>query len=231
MTSSLTSDTDQVRAHAPARAAARRPGLLLRVAGAGAAAADMILAAVGERAVGWHLNRVRARASADPRWAQIERRRRDPGQPNRVTAPEGLGEDSWQVQQGIAQALTPDPLWLSGAYRLTRGPLSSVVGRAKHRRQRRRMGWDARALWALDTHLAGTLSQQLAHFADTAHGWPSGPEFPEFTDWQDALYTQAAALAAYARRDELSEEDEASAVRAGQGAMRWVADHLPSLWD
>jgi len=64
----------------------------------------------------------------------------------------------------------------------------------------------------------------LDHLAEHTHGWPQGPDFPEFTDWQDTLRNQAAALLAY-------EADDEPTIVPAQNALHWVADNLPALWD
>lgn len=62
------------------------------------------------------------------------------------------------------------------------------------------------------------------HLAEHIHGWPQGPDFPGFTDWQDALRAQAAALRAY-------EADDERTIAPAQNSLHWVAKNLPALWD
>lgn len=85
-------------------------------------------------------------------------------------------------------------------------------------------GWAPRDTWSLDGHLCRVLGAMLDHLAEHTHGWPQGPDFPEFTDWQDALRARAAALLAY-------EADDLPTIAPAQAALRWVADNLPALWD
>lgn len=85
-------------------------------------------------------------------------------------------------------------------------------------------GWAPRDTWSLDSHLCRTLGAMLDHLAEHTHGWPQGPDFPEFTDWQDALRAQAAALRAY-------EADDERTIAPAQNSLHWVAENLPALWD
>jgi hypothetical protein len=89
---------------------------------------------------------------------------------------------------------------------------------------RARRGWAPRDTWSLDGYLCRTLGAMLDHLAEHTHGWPQGPDFPEFADWQKALRTQAAALLAY-------EADDEPTIAPAQNAIHWVADNLPALWD
>lgn len=88
--------------------------------------------------------------------------------------------------------------------------------------QRMTRGWDDRAVWDVDRHLAEHVADLLEALALTTSGWPNTEEFPEPTDWICALRVNAAKL----RRSKDHGDDE-----AGQEAMRWVADHLPHLGD
>lgn len=95
--------------------------------------------------------------------------------------------------------------------------VDTAIARARH-------GWAPRDTWSLDGHLCRTLGAMLNHLAEHTHGWPQGPDFPEFTDWQSALRTQAAALRTY-------EADDEPTIVPAQDALRWVAENLPALWD
>ena len=89
---------------------------------------------------------------------------------------------------------------------------------------RARRGWAPRDTWSLDGYLCRILGAMLDHLAEHTHGWPQGPDFVEFTDWQDALRSRADALLAY-------EADDEDTIAPAQDALRWVADNLPALWD
>lgn len=88
---------------------------------------------------------------------------------------------------------------------------------------RMRRGWAPRDTWSLDGHLCRTLGAMLAHLAEHTHSWPPGRDYPEFTDWQDALRARAGALLAY-------DADDEHTVAPAQEALHWVADNLPDLW-
>lgn len=120
------------------------------------------------------------------------------------------------------------------AHCLVSRPVWSGLMQVRFAYQRVVRGWDDRSLWSLDTHLARTLAEQLDALAEEAHGWPQGDEFPTFEDWQKALRENAARLHAYQAClfDPTGDEyDIADVMSEGQAALRWVADHLPSLWD
>jgi hypothetical protein len=92
--------------------------------------------------------------------------------------------------------------------------------------QRVHRGWDDRALWSLDTWLAGTLGAQLIAMADLAHGWPGMADWT-FETWTAALRQHGGVLSDYGHN---CDADDA-AIDSAQESMRWVADHLPNLWD
>jgi len=87
-------------------------------------------------------------------------------------------------------------------------------------------GWDDRAIWSLDTWLARTLGAQLQEMARIAHGWPAGPDWT-FDTWTTALRVHGGVLADYGHNCDADND----AIEAAQDSMRWVADHLPNLWD
>ena len=64
----------------------------------------------------------------------------------------------------------------------------------KYSYQRIARGWADLDTWDLDASLAEYLHGTLHHLADTTHGWPQGPDFPEFEDWQKALHQTAETL-------------------------------------
>lgn len=185
------------------------------------------------------------RAMQDPTYAAIEARRVIPGTDNKILASDVLGWGDWETQLDIRQKVSRNPFWTRPARALTRHPLGRVWGTVTHAYQRLIRGWDDSATWNLDSHLCRTLGDQLAHLAESGTGWPSGEEFPEAVDWENALRANGAALLAYANRDypgvPVNPDDEAEfeAWKANQeksaedakAALRWVADHLGSLWD
>lgn len=91
--------------------------------------------------------------------------------------------------------------------------LTSALCRVRH-------GWAPRDTWSLDGHLCRTLGAMLGHLAEHTHSWPQGTYFPEFTDWQEALRPQAAALLAY-------DADHEDTVPPAQEALHWVANKPP----
>jgi hypothetical protein len=99
--------------------------------------------------------------------------------------------------------------------------------------QRVHRGWDDRALWSLDTWLAGTLGAQLVAMADVAHGWPipSGEFEWTFESWTEALRVHGEGLLTYAEHDDTLPPRSFDPTEVAQADLHWVADHLPNLWD
>lgn len=94
-----------------------------------------------------------------------------------------------------------------------------------------RHGWAPRDTWNLDKHLCKVLGEMLAHLADNLHGWPESAGFETPEDWEKALREQSAKLLAW---DWDADDDGTQGVKSLEGAqdaLRWVADHLPDLWD
>jgi hypothetical protein len=112
-------------------------------------------------------------------------------------------------------------MWL----RLKRVPHDSYWG-VRFAWQRVFRGWDDRALWSLDTWLARTLGAQLQEMARIAHSWPGMGDWT-FETWTAALRQHGGVLTDYGHN---CDADDA-AIDAAQESMRWVADHLPNLWD
>ncbi|HET7385584.1 MAG TPA: hypothetical protein VFJ19_02860 [Nocardioidaceae bacterium] len=129
----------------------------------------------------------------------------------------------WERQREIEDRVPPPSAvtkLLMARERLELGPVVLAVETAIARTRR---GWAPRDVWSLDHHLCAMTGAMLAHLAEETHGWPEGPEFPEFQDWH-ALRTHAAALLAY-------DTDDESAKANASEAFRWVADNLTALWD
>lgn len=109
--------------------------------------------------------------------------------------------------------------------RLKRAPHDSYWG-VRFAWQRMFRGWDDRSLWSLDTWLGRTVGAQLLAMADIAHGWPGGPDWT-FETWTAALRQHGRVLTDYGH----NWDADNNAIEAAQESMRWVADHLPNLWD
>jgi hypothetical protein len=99
----------------------------------------------------------------------------------------------------------------------------------KWARQRVVRGWDDRAMWSLDDHLAKTLGEQLVWMSKILHGHPC--DYPD-KEWTADLLKHGEALLNYQRLHyESYGDDWDAAYRPAQDALRWVADNLASLWD
>lgn len=194
---------------------------------------DDALERVARRPLDWLHEDTEARAMEDAQFADIESRRHDSDFGILMLSEEAnLGHAEWQYQDMVRNQVRLNPWWERPCRKLTNEPFGTVVRALQFAGQRVMRGWDDRALWSLDTHLTLTLGQQLLRMADIAHGWPCTDEFPEFTDWTNALRTNGDALIAYAQRErfgDIAEEQRVS--NEAVAALRWVGDHLGYLWD
>lgn len=183
-------------------------------------------ASAGRKLIGAHAEARRVRASRHPEWAAIEARR-DTSPPGHSTfLSEDLTWDDWARQDQIADALTPEPRWLTLAHRLAHLEARRVLADAAAFVQRARRGWADDDVWDLGPTLCQRAGAQLVHLSVHAHGWPSNEEFPAFTDWTAALRTHGEALLRFA-----ADTEDADVQAAAQDALRWVADHVGHLWD
>lgn len=90
-------------------------------------------------------------------------------------------------------------------------------------------GWDVRALWSLDDHLAKTLGEQLVAMAENAHGYPIDKDSDE---WATEIRAAGEALLAYQKMHYDVYGAEFDAVyEPAQEALVWVSKNLASLWD
>lgn len=121
---------------------------------------------------------------------------------------------------------------------------TQIVTAARHARwatQRLRHGYDDRDIWDLGARLAHHTANLLDRLADTAWGWPGEHNgYPDETDWQEALTSNARKLRAWSEHGNLFDgpdsledrlERRPQEQRDAQDAFRWVADNLPNLWD
>lgn len=111
------------------------------------------------------------------------------------------------------------------AHRIRR--VREIMNEVRFARQRVTRGWDDRALWSLDYHLARSLGHQLLGMADSAHTYPSGDEW-SFERWTSELRRHGEALVAYSKDDTLN---HAKGYEGARSALVWVAIHLRDLWD
>lgn len=125
--------------------------------------------------------------------------------------------------------------------KMNNNPILSLTGRIDSFLQRGKKGWSDSDLTNMDTYLAEVIGSQLLHFADTTHGWPASEEYPDFTDWQNALRENGHKLLAYAGRETREENTilppsewlkaEDARYQSAKEALEWVARNLPALWD
>lgn len=115
--------------------------------------------------------------------------------------------------------------WMSYAYHRVRDKVCNAPRQVKWAYQRVTRGWDDRAVWSLDAHLARTLGQQLVRMGEIAYGHPEG--YPH-ERWTADLKTHGQALTLYS---EGWVDRWESTGQPAQQAVRWVADNLAALWD
>ena len=109
-------------------------------------------------------------------------------------------------------------------------PATSLVRHIAWGYQRFTRGWDDRATWSLDVHLTRTLGQQLAHLADTSHGWPDTIT-DTYEEWAALLREHSAVLLRYADNVYTMDSVDDDTITAARASLVWVAEHLPHLWD
>lgn len=56
---------------------------------------------------------------------------------------------------------------------------------------RMRCGYAWVDLWNMDNYLDNLIPNMLEELANRSHGWPEGPEWPEFEDWQAEIRVMA----------------------------------------
>lgn len=219
----------------PAQAGAVPVPALLRAARTIARGIDNMLEPVASKALDNLAVKNKSRAMQDPAYSAIENKRHKDGSEfvTMIDEEGGLGMAEWEGQHRIYESLAQHPWWEELARKASDRPFTGRIAKRIHRHQRAVRGWDDTATWSLDTHLTATLADQLDRLAATTHGWPQSQEFPDFEDWQTALTSNAAKLRRYGRDkfDLIDPEDETAALTDAQDALRWVADHLGSLWD
>jgi hypothetical protein len=203
-----------------------------------------------------HIDRKTARAATDPTWSMIEERRQS-SNGDKIMISENLTIEDWETQRSIEDELTPEPWWMPAIRRIREITATRTVMSGLYFYQRATRGWDDTSTWSLDHHLCKTLADQLDHLAETTHTYPGNDDFPTFETWTRELRFQASQLrrmneaptvslaeadlralrSAGATEEQLKDayeliaQAEARDIEASKNALRWVADHLPSLWD
>jgi len=213
---------------------------------------------LAERIISQFENLRERRASSDPTWAEIERKRKIEGSENKVFIGENLSFADMDKQREIEQLITPNPWWYNSLVVISQKSLSNGFRKIERGSQRLRRGWDDTHTWDLGVNLCLQLSEQLEHLAQTAHGWPDSAEHDTYESWIGQLRTQSAALRRaggsyeYEQAETLwyslirskssdpksikdAEEKllqiEQEDLEAAKRAMHWVADHINQLWD
>jgi hypothetical protein len=135
------------------------------------------------------------------------------------------------TQATIEHVIGRHPWWVGTARFLAQNPLSKVFNEIRWAYQRVARGWDDRAIWSVDSHLAETLGAQLIALAEIAHGSPISEEFPTYEDWTAALKENGKKLLAWGTHYEADYNAEKELLRDAKEALTWVTAHLESLWD
>lgn len=77
----------------------------------------------------------------------------------------------------------------------------------KNRIKRSRCGYAWIDLWNLDSYLGTMVPNALEELAERSCGWPEGPDWPTFEDWQKELRVLAK-LMRLCNRDAICDEEE-----------------------
>lgn len=195
---------------------------------------DRFLAYFGERYLKRSWKRARECAMAsDPFYADIQRLRRrdtagivmfDPNDPR-------LGWEAWEYQNSVEAVFHRNHLLLAMARWASNHPFSRVMNDFIAARQRAQRGWDFKALYSLDHHLATTLGPQLMKAAeDRKDREPT---------WLDEMRLAGEQLSMYAQKDDIvlgdsvSPQDmltvETDIANKAKEAIHWVASNLTKL--
>lgn len=169
----------------------------------------------------------------DPLYAEIEGLRNsgtsgvllfDPSNPK-------LGWAAWEYQNDVESVFHRNQSLLSLARWASNKPFSRVFNDFIASRQRVQRGWDFKAVYSLDYHVATTLGPQLLAVAQRL-------ESAEVT-WLDEMRKAGSDLSRYAEKDDIVLSDEVSPndmiaveqdlTEHAQEAIRWVANNLGKL--
>lgn len=213
-------------------------------------------ARLADRALARFHARRRRRAAGDLTWAEIEARRRRGNHPSVVFLSDDLTLADWETQRRIADELTPRPRWWGAARTVATWTATRGVAHLAGRAQRARRGWaDVDAVDA-GRHLARVTAGLLGALAADGQSWPVG-RYETLEAWQAELRSRAGALrsfadggdphdltgtwyrlaadassdpAAVAEARRARDVGERRSTEEAQAALRWVADHLDTLW-
>lgn len=142
---------------------------------------------------------------------------------------EALMED-YRLNRPLRQKIT-DCVHLPFCW-YVRNPYRTATLAVRHAWQRVVRGWDDRALWSLDDHVAKTLGGQLVAMARSAHSYPGDEVYSSFDQWRADLVKHGEALLVYQVKHYEVYGDEWDAIYGpAQEALRWVAEHFAALWD
>lgn len=185
----------------------------------------------------WYLDREYERRKAkaisvDPKYARIQTlRKEDTHGIVFIDYQKGLSWAEWDYQMDVERAVLRDPKLLPVARWAGGHPVGKVLADFFAGRQRAQRGWDFRATYSLDFHLASTLGPQLLRLAD---------DLPDDDgDWLKELRAAGEALVRYAKKDDemwLTERTHGELVDldteigdAAKSAIHWVAANLTRL--
>lgn len=179
-------------------------------------------------------NRIKEKAiAADPLYAEIEGMRKkdasgfllfDPNNPR-------LGWDAWEYQHAVEEVFEPRHSLVPLARWASSQPLTRIVNDFIAKRQRVQRGWDFKAIYGLDYHIASTLGPQLLQRAEQS--------ISKDVALLEEMRKAGEALSVYAQKDEIVLGDqvkpkdmasvEADIAERAKESLHWVADNLAKL--
>jgi hypothetical protein len=180
----------------------------------------------------WSQAKTQAMA-ADSLYAEIEGLRRDGSTGMILFDPSNpkLGWAAWEYQNDVESVFHRNKSLLVLARWASNKPFSRMFNDFIANRQRSQRGWDFKATYSLDHHLATTLGPQLLAVSQRME---SGDDA-----WLDEMRQAGADLSRYAEKDDIVLSDKVNPSDMGaveqdlteraQDAIRWVAKNLGKL--
>lgn len=196
-----------------------------------ASAVDAVLYTRSSQYLDYVRGQAKEKARTDPEYARLEALRSHKDGWVLSDPQTGLGWDEWEYQMAVESAYTRKNRRLRVALWANGNPLTKRFNKYIAQKQRIQRGWDFRAIWGLDHHLASTLGPQLHVLAETLKD--------RDLQWLDEVRAAGDSLVRYSQKDddsiseplstqELLEREKELGISA-KDALYWVAENLSTL--